>query len=63
MELSYVRALEVMEMPEVRAPITVDIHRKLKQEAVREGKHLKDLIAEILEKHVKDGQGGGYRRK
>ena len=50
-------------MPEVRAPITVDIHRKLKQEAVREGKHLKDLIAEILEKHTKDGHGGSTKRR
>lgn len=39
-------------MPEVRAPLTEQLHRKLKEEAAREGLHLKALIAKILQEHV-----------
>jgi len=45
-------------MPEIRASVTVEVHRKLKEEAVRNGKHLKSLINEILVAHVKNSQGG-----
>jgi predicted HicB family RNase H-like nuclease len=44
-------------MPEIRASLTTDLHRKLKAEAAREGVHLKELIAQVLEKHV-NSQGG-----
>jgi len=46
-------------MPEIRASVTVDIHRKLKEEAARSGKHLKTLVTEILEAHIKNNAGGG----
>jgi len=46
-------------MPEIRASVTVEVHRKLKEEAARNGKHLKELINEILIWHVKNGEGGG----
>jgi predicted HicB family RNase H-like nuclease len=46
-------------MPEIRASVTVEVHRKLKEEAARDGKHLKELINEILIVHVKNGEGGG----
>jgi hypothetical protein len=46
-------------MPEIRASITVDIHRKLKEEAARSGKHLKALVSEILVAHIQNGAGGG----
>jgi len=45
-------------MPEIRASVTVEVHRKLKEEAVRSGKHLKVLINELLTAHVRDHQGG-----
>lgn len=45
-------------MPEIRASITVEIHRKLKEEAARNGKHLKALISEILVAHIQNGEGG-----
>jgi hypothetical protein len=45
-------------MPEIRASITVEIHRKLKEEAARNGKHLKALISEILVAHIHNGAGG-----
>lgn len=47
-------------MPEIRASLTVPIHRKLKVEAAREGMHLKELIARILKEHV-NSQGGGKK--
>jgi hypothetical protein len=45
-------------MPEIRASITVEVHRKLKEEAARNGKHLKALISEILVAHIKEDAGG-----
>ena len=45
-------------MREIRASLTVRLHRKLKEEAAREGLHLKDLIAKILENHIKNQAGG-----
>ena len=45
-------------MPEIRASVTVEVHRKLKEEAARDGKHLKVLIAELLVAHIKNGSGG-----
>jgi hypothetical protein len=47
-------------MPEIRATLPVDLHRKLKAEAARKGVHLKDLIAEILDKH---SNNQGNKRK
>ena len=48
-------------MPEVRTSLGVELHRKLKSEAARQGMHLKDLIAKILEKHANNQ--GGFKRK
>lgn len=45
-------------MREIRAGLTVQLHRKLKEEAARKGLHLKDLIAQILENHIKNEAGG-----
>jgi predicted HicB family RNase H-like nuclease len=45
-------------MPEIRASLTTELHRKLKAEAAREGVHLKDLVAQILEKHLNSQRGG-----
>jgi len=42
----------VNEMPEVRAPLTEQLHRKLKAEAAQEGLHLKVLVAKILQDHI-----------
>ena len=50
---------EENKMPEIRASVTVEVHRKLKEEAARSGKHLKELINEILITHIKNGAGGG----
>jgi hypothetical protein len=46
-------AEEGQDMPEVRATLPVEIHRKLKAEAANEGVHLKQLIAKVLERHAK----------
>jgi len=42
----------VYEMPEVRTPLSEQLHRKLKEEAAREGLHLKVLVANILQNHI-----------
>jgi len=44
-------------VPEIRASLAVELHRKLKMEAARKGMHLRDLIAQVLEEHMKK-QGG-----
>ena len=44
-------------MPEVRASLSIALHRKLKAEAARRGMHLKELIAQVLEEHVKSDGG------
>ena len=49
-------------MTEIRASVTVEVHRKLKEEAARSGKHLKELVAELLQVHVKNGAGDGRGR-
>ncbi len=49
-------------MPEIRASVTVEVHRKLKEEAARDGKHLKQLVAEILMTYLKD-RGGSVKSK
>ncbi len=41
-------------MPEVRTHLTIDLHRKLKGEAVTKGLPLKRLIADVLEKHARE---------
>jgi len=44
-------------MPEIRTSLSVELHRKLKGEAVSKGIHLKHLVAHILEEHVKGNKG------
>lgn len=39
-------------MPEVRASLSEELHRQLKEQAARDGLHLKALIAKILQEHV-----------
>ena len=39
-------------MPEVRTNLSIELHRKLKGEAVNKGMHLKQLVAEVLEEHA-----------
>ena len=48
-------------MPEIRASLNTDLHRRLKAEAAHEGVHLKQLVADILQEHVKNH--GGARKK
>jgi hypothetical protein len=50
-------------MSEIRASVTVEVHRKLKEEAARNGKHLKELVAELLIAHVQNGKGGDKKVK
>jgi len=50
-------------VPEIRATVDVQLHRRLKEEAAREGMHLKQLIAKILEDHSKNSKGGSRERK
>jgi predicted HicB family RNase H-like nuclease len=45
-------------MPEIRASVTVEVHRKLKEQAARDGKHLKDLVAEVLVAHLRNSPAG-----
>jgi len=45
-------------MPEIRASVTVEVHRKLKEEAARNGKHLKALVAEVLTAYLRNSAGG-----
>lgn len=49
---------EENKMPEIRASVTVEVHRKLKEEAARDGKHLKELVSEVLVAHLRNGAGG-----
>ena len=49
---------EENKMPEIRASVTVEVHRKLKEEAARDGKHLKELVSEVLVAHLRNGTGG-----
>jgi len=53
--------VEESNMPEIRANLTTELHRKLKAEAAREGMHLKELVAKVLEEHV--NSRGGSKRK
>ena len=43
-------------MPEIRTSLSVELHRKLKGEAVNKGMHLKHLVAQILEEHAKSNK-------
>jgi len=49
-------------MPEIRTSLSVELHRKLKGEAVRKGMHLKQLVAHILEEHVKGNKANKPQR-
>jgi len=44
-------------MPEIRANLTTEIHRKLKAKAASGGVHLKQLITQILEEHARRMDG------
>ena len=43
-------------MTEVRSSLDESLHRSLKEEAAREGLHLKKLIAIILEEHIQNNR-------
>ena len=49
-------------MPEIRTSLSVELHRKLKGEAVHKGMHLKQLVAQILEEHVKGNKANKSQR-
>jgi hypothetical protein len=49
-------------MPEIRTSLSIDVHRKLKGEAVRKGMHLKQLVAQILEEHAKGNKSNKSQR-
>jgi hypothetical protein len=44
-------------MPEIRANLSTELHRKLKVEAAHRGVPLKELINEILAEHVFEPDG------
>ena len=50
-------------MPEIRTSLSVELHRKLKGEAVERGMHLKHLVAQILEEHAKDSKANRPQRQ
>jgi len=39
-------------MPEIRANVTTELHRKLKSDAASRGVYLKELIAQVLENYI-----------
>lgn len=49
-------------MPEIRTSLSVELHRKLKGEAVEKGMHLKHLVAQILEDHAKGNKANKSQR-
>ena len=49
-------------MPEIRTSLSVELHRKLKGEAVHKGMHLKHLVAQILEEHAKGNKSNKSQR-
>jgi len=49
-------------MPEIRTSLSVELHRKLKGEAVNKGMHLKHLVAQILEEHAKGNKSNKSQR-
>jgi len=49
-------------MPEIRTSLSVELHRKLKGEAVRKGMHLKQLVAQILEEYAKGNKAKKSQR-
>jgi len=49
-------------MPEIRATLSAELHRKLKAEAANKGLHLKELVAQVLQEHAKN-EGGAFKRK
>jgi hypothetical protein len=49
-------------MPEIRTSLSIELHRKLKGEAVNKGMHLKQLVAHILEEHVKGNKANKPQR-
>ncbi|MGB8708070.1 MAG: hypothetical protein WCD72_09055 [Dehalococcoidia bacterium] len=50
-------------MPEIRTSLSVELHRKLKGEAVEKGMHLNHLVAQILEEHSKDNKAEKPQRQ
>jgi hypothetical protein len=49
-------------MPEIRTSLSIELHRKLKGEAVEKGMHLKYLVAQILEEHSKGNKSNKSQR-
>ena len=49
-------------MPEIRATLSAELHRKLKAEAANKGLHLKELVAQVLQEHS-NNQGGASKKK
>jgi hypothetical protein len=50
-------------MPEIRTSLSVELHRKLKGEAVEKGMYLKNLVAQILEVHANDNKADKPQRQ
>ncbi len=45
------------DVPEIRAQLTDEVHRKLKAEAAHRGMPLKELVAKILQQYVNSQSG------
>ena len=50
-------------MPEVRTSLSDKLHRSLKEEAARNGTHLKDLIAKVLAEHTQNNTKSEKERR
>jgi len=50
-------------MPIISAILSVELHRKLKGEAVNKGIYLRQLVAQILEEHAKNNKADKPQRQ
>lgn len=50
-------------MPIISAILSVEVHRKLKGEAVNKGIYLRHLVAQILEEHAKNNKADKPQRQ
>ena len=50
-------------MPIISAILSVELHRKLKGEAVNKGMYLRQLVAQILEEHANDKKADKPQRQ
>jgi len=50
-------------MPEIRAQLTDEIHRKLKAEAAHQGIPLKELVARIIDDYLGSQAGTASRSR